>query len=115
MNIHIHYTQVRACAHLRTIKGILPSLSSFIAILNGSDSLPTLMSTGAFMLTCAGQAHVTGAEGRIYRIHCGNGRERQDGRSRRKRGREMVQLVALPAARACPALALAQTLSYTAS
>jgi hypothetical protein len=80
----------RSCAYLRTIKGILPSLSSFIAILNGSDSLPTLMSTGAFMLTCAGQAHVTGAEGRIDRIHCGGGREWQEDRSRRKRGREMA-------------------------
>jgi hypothetical protein len=37
-------------SHLRIINGILPSLSSFMAILRGSDSLPTLVRTGAFML-----------------------------------------------------------------
>ena len=37
-------------SHLRIINGILPSLSSFMAILRGSDSFPTLVRTGAFML-----------------------------------------------------------------
>ncbi len=59
---HMHASALSG-ADLRTMKGILPSLSSFIAILRGSDSLPTLMSTGAFMLTCVREAGVTDVDG----------------------------------------------------